>query len=794
MASEKSIFKTHFILIVMVFNALVILSGATWVYMEYRSCTDDTKKIRLQDVSRFKKQTEHRLRLFASRIERLGRGLDNERFRARLIRSTQAREMEENGFVFLFFPETDQLTGRWHHKRHLVSVTALCDINGKPFLRTPCKECRRTGVPRWLDHVHPKWMQESGEWCFYLLPMPHRPWVVGTALDMTETTRTADNFMELAKKHLLHFSVGMALFLVVMLLTTLGVAYFLARKMSTSIKAYAVSLKEALENGKFLKTKSSQLLEFKKLSTKTNNLLKQWKAAEKQYRKLFETNAISIWVEDFSAVRLMLENLKKQGVTEPEAYFKAHPEFVKSAAKAIRILDVNRETLRIYGADNKEQLLSSLDWIFHSDSYEGFETLLVGLFRGKRIIRYEEVNRTIPGREIFFLITVTVDESEDFSHLIVSLVDITDRKEAEEALEEEKDRLAATLNSIADGVVVTDASGKIVMMNPAAGRMTGYDHSRVLGYPLEQVYRIITVGNGHEIDETTRLFFQDEEMEISGKETILVSENGSRYLIDESRSPIIGSKEKFRGMVIVFRDITELRKSQAQLARVKRLESLGLMAAGIAHDFNNVMTAVFGNISLARMLSDPGSNVAEKLGAAEQAIERARELTGRLITFSCGGEPVGKQIELSKLVRKSVKQSIGKNATKWKVTVTENIWPVKVDASQFVHVIANLAKNATEAMDGRGQLDIHIQNMLIGNETPPLEAGKYVSIIFSDSGSGIPGWCLDKIFDPYFTTREGAQGLGLSIAYGIVKRHGGHIRVESEPGSGSRFEILLPAL
>ncbi len=301
------------------------------------------------------------------------------------------------------------------------------------------------------------------------------------------------------------------------------------------------------------------------------------------------------------------------------------------------------------------------------------------------------------------------------------------------------------------------------------------------------------MGNGHGIDDTTRLFFKGEDMEIAGEEKVLISSDGTRYLIDESRSPIIGSSEKFRGLVVVFRDITELRRSQANFARVKRLESLGLMAAGIAHDFNNVMTSVFGNISLARMLSEAGSPVAEKLGVAEQAIERARKLTSQLITFSRGGAPVGKQVNISGLILSSAKKAVGTASTECTVEVSDTLWPVELDVSQFVHVVDNLVKNAVEAMENGGKLEIRIENVKMDGTDPTVAPGDYVRLIFSDIGCGIPQQNLDRIFDPYFTTREGAQGLGLSIAYGIVKRHGGNIRVESEPGKGSRFEVLLPA-
>lgn len=800
MASGKSIFKTHFILIVLVFHVLFVIGGVTWVYLEYKSCTEDATAIRARDLARCRADAESHVHAFVSHIEKRMAPVP-ETIKGEVVRSVLNENFGERGFLFLFLPESEQLAGRWHQKEHLVPVTEICDSTGTPFLKNPCRSCLKTGKPMWLNNVVTNWMPGHAKWSFYLFPQAGRHRVVGAALDMVETTRTADAYMKLARKHIRHFAVGMVLFLIAMLIATLGVAYLLARRISCEIKTYAGSLKRALSEGIPLEEGSNQVREFRRLAERTNVLLVQRRKAvedkrqtEEEYRKLFETSAVSIWIEDFSSVRKMLDELKADGVKDPEAYFNTHPDFPKKAAGAIRVLDVNQETLRMYEAKSKEQLLSSLDIVFNDASYRGFAHFLGGLFRGERLMRYEESNRTLTGRDIFVLITVTVDESEDCSRLIASLVDITDRKQAEDALEEEKDRLVATLHSIKDGILVTDALGRIMMMNPAAGRMTGFDPEDVLGYPLEQVYRILKVGNGYGIDDTTRLFFKDEDVEIAGEEIVLISSDGSRYLIDESQSPILSSREEFRGQLIVFRDITELRRTQARFARVKRLESLGLMAAGIAHDFNNVMTAVFGNISLARMLSEPESKVAEKLGVAEQAIERARELTGRLITFSRGGAPVGKEVALSGLILTSVEKAVGAAATHWTADISDSLWSVELDVSQFVHVVDNVVKNALQAMDGGGELEIKVENIVIGEEDPTVEPDRYVRLIFSDIGPGIPAENMDRIFDPYFTTREGAQGLGLSIAYGIIKRHDGYIRVESEPGKGSRFEILLPAI
>jgi len=219
-----------------------------------------------------------------------------------------------------------------------------------------------------------------------------------------------------------------------------------------------------------------------------------------------------------------------------------------------------------------------------------------------------------------------------------------------------------------------------------------------------------------------------------------------------------------------------------------------LLAGGIAHDFNNILTVIFGNIILAKLSQDEKSGSYEKLLEAEQSIVRAKELTHQLLTFSKGGAPVNETADISDLVVYTTTFMLRGSRTRCEFIISPDIWPVDVDVGQMSQVINNIVINADHAMPDGGVIRVALENKEIGQETAfPLGPGKYVRISITDEGEGIPKENITRVFDPYFTTKAGGSGLDLSTARSIVLRHGGHISIESEVGSGTLVRICLPA-
>jgi two-component system, cell cycle sensor histidine kinase and response regulator CckA len=245
-------------------------------------------------------------------------------------------------------------------------------------------------------------------------------------------------------------------------------------------------------------------------------------------------------------------------------------------------------------------------------------------------------------------------------------------------------------------------------------------------------------------------------------------------------------------------DITDRKKSEAELLNVQRLESIAVLAGGIAHDFNNLLTVILGNISIAQIYAQPGDAVYRTLAEAEKASLRAKDLSYKLLTFSKGGTPVKKTTALQQLIRDTVALMVFKSGIRIRLDIPDEVWLVDCDSPQIGQVINNLVMNADEAMPAGGTIEISARNVLAGEEAPlPFERGEYVKIAVRDRGVGIAEEHLSRIFDPYFTTKprgtEKGSGLGLSIVHSIVRKHGGFIVAESREREGSTLIFYLPA-
>lgn len=275
--------------------------------------------------------------------------------------------------------------------------------------------------------------------------------------------------------------------------------------------------------------------------------------------------------------------------------------------------------------------------------------------------------------------------------------------------------------------------------------------------------------------------------------------NGNRSICLVSAAPLeFGGKS---AVLFTLVDSTELNRLRDSLARTQKLESIGILAGGLAHDFNNIMTAVMGNISLIKMSLDEKDDMYQSAVHAEAACLRARDLSHQLLTFSKGGEPNVEPVDIPLLVKEAVSMATAGSSVSFHLSLDGNISPGFVDRGQIFQCFNNIALNAVQAMGEGGSLDVSIRERHFdkrarsewGEIPGDLEKGDYVVVEFKDTGSGIPEENLGKIFDPYFSTKPKGSGLGLSIAYSILKRHHGGIGVRSTVGVGSRFFVYIPA-
>lgn len=242
----------------------------------------------------------------------------------------------------------------------------------------------------------------------------------------------------------------------------------------------------------------------------------------------------------------------------------------------------------------------------------------------------------------------------------------------------------------------------------------------------------------------------------------------------------------------IVNDIREEKKTEEELMKMKKLESVGVLAGGIAHDFNNLLSAILGNIDLSLSELDPASEIYQLLDQAQKASIRAKGLTQQLLTFSRGGSPVKQTVSMGEIIKDSADFVLHGSSVTCAYTIPEDLWAVDVDVGQMGQVIQNLAINAAQAMSSGGMIFIACQNSATGC-ADQFSKKQRIIITVTDHGCGISKDQLEQIFDPYFSTRETGSGLGLAICHSIVIKHGGTISAQSEVGKGTTFTICLPA-
>ena len=231
--------------------------------------------------------------------------------------------------------------------------------------------------------------------------------------------------------------------------------------------------------------------------------------------------------------------------------------------------------------------------------------------------------------------------------------------------------------------------------------------------------------------------------------------------------------------------------------RIRQLESIAALSGGIAHDYNNLLTAIMGNISLALEHVEPDSKLSSLLEQALAASRTAKTLTRRLITFSKGGQPTKKPTDIVSVIENTAAFSLSGSNIRCELGPSNGIWSAHTDAQQIGQAIHNLVINAAESMPSGGTVSISFENTTIDSPNSILAPGRYIDIAIEDQGAGIPDEHIEKIFDPYFSTKAKGTikgtGLGLSISHSIISNHGGEITVCSRLGVGTTFHVLLPA-
>jgi PAS domain S-box-containing protein len=511
------------------------------------------------------------------------------------------------------------------------------------------------------------------------------------------------------------------------------------------------------ENGKITKTRTiaRDVTDLKKVEEELRN-------RERDYRIILQNVDEIIYAvnirEDIMEGRILFVSNKIKDILDyrpsefmdnPKLWLSImHPDDrVRVEKDTRRILEDRKKLIRTYRLRNK-----------NSDQYRWFE------------------DRLVP----------KIDERGTIVSFFGVARDITQNKIAEEALIEKERKYRSLFEDSYVPIFTTTRGGTFLDVNRAMLDLFGYTREKMIGMDLLEIYA----------DPDDRKKFQaaiEQDGLVRDYEMQLIRKDGRvvHCLMTASlRQAADGSIFGYQG---VLRDITQEKKIEQERLTMQKLDSIGLLAGGIAHDFNNILTAIIGNISLAMMYASPKSELGVRLTDAEKAALRARDLTQQLLTFSKGGEPIKKALYLNDLIRESGSFSLRGSNVAYDISIPEDLWPADADESQLSQALNNIIINAKQAMPDGGLIRIIAENIMIEEEeVVGLDNGRYLKISIKDQGSGISTRDMKQIFEPYFTTKEEGSGLGLSIAFSIISKHGGTIIAESAEGYGTNMHLYLP--
>jgi two-component system cell cycle sensor histidine kinase/response regulator CckA len=414
------------------------------------------------------------------------------------------------------------------------------------------------------------------------------------------------------------------------------------------------------------------------------------------------------------------------------------------------------------------------------------EGIIVGLANHSILIAKDETERPIDdsGAPIR-------DDKGNVTGVVLVFRDVSERRKTENALKQSEERYRTLFEDSRDAIYITTREGMFVDANQSMFDLFGYSREEMIGLDARTIY----------VNPDDRNIFQKEiEQTGSVKEyrVKLCKKDGTKIdcLLTSSVRQDDGSILGYQGII---HDITERKRIEAKLQQSQKLESIGTLAGGIAHDFNNLLMGIQGHVSLISLNTDPHHPNFQHLKGIEAAVKNGVNLTRQLLGFARGGKYQTKVIDLNKLIQIN-SEMFGR--TKKEINIhtkyQKDLWPVEVDPGQIDQVMLNLYINAWQAMSRMGDLYIETSNFVINkNDAKSFEvkAGNYVKISVADTGVGMDKATMQRIFDPFYTTKVMGRGtgLGLASAYGIIKNHGGIINVYSEKGSGAIFEIFLPA-
>ena len=467
------------------------------------------------------------------------------------------------------------------------------------------------------------------------------------------------------------------------------------------------------------------------------------------------------------------------------------------------IVDVNPALESMYGYTREELIGRTFGPIIPETLANAYRGYLAQVATGRPVRTESQLPRK-DGSRVHIEVLGSLVMYQGKPHVLSVARDVTERREREQALRASEEQYRAVFDASLDALVLRDAGFRIVDVNPSYEKMSGYSRAEVAG--ADHV-----VANPPEVDAAVKALHR---RALAGEpvrmETQMIRRDGRPIDIDLS-----GVRTVYQGRPHVLyagRDITARKQAEArhreleaQLRQAQKMEAIGHLTGGIAHDFNNILTGIMGYLTLAgeREAARSDAKLARHLQQAQHGATRARELIQQMLTFSRAQKGRTRAVALAPLVEDAVKL-LGSSlpaTVELRTALEDGLPAVMIDPVQVEQILLNLCINARDAMDGAGKIAVGVR--LVAGEAGAVCSscrqaadGRYVELAVADSGPGIAPQVLERMFEPFFTTKEVGRGsgMGLSTVHGIVHEHGGHVVVDTAPGKGTTFRVLLPAL
>ncbi len=672
---------------------------------------------------------------------------DEKELKKRILSYIKERRYTGNGYFFVMNTNGVMLMHPYRPQDVGKSVLSVKDKTGKYITKEFLKVAERPdgGFVKyiWEKPGTGKYIEKIA----YAKLYPKWGWVIGTGVYLDDIDKFVEResiiLKHRIKRELSYIFLSLILIFFIGFLLIKGLTNKLRENTSTLIAFF----KEASDLRKYVDIDKIHFEEFKSLAKFVNNMIREIEKNEKRASAILSVIPDLMFIIDKN-LRFVEYKAKEEDLyTKPE-YF----------------------------------LNKKIEDIFPKNLVKKFEKSILETFKSEKVITL--TYKLYFKGEYRFYEARLIKMSDEYVLGIIR--DITEETEL-------RRRLDTTLRSIGDAVISTDKNKKVIFMNPVAEELTGWSETEAKGKDLDKVFHIISEITGEKIESPVEKAMEEKRVISLENNTLLVSKDGVKRVIEDSASPIMTKDGELLGVVLVFRDVTEKRELEKELIKMEKLESIGRLAGGIAHDFNNLLTGILGYIEILK-LKIKEEDAKEKIDKLIDALIRAKELAYRLLTFSKKRSPIKEVIDIIPIVKDVTTLTLSGSNISVGYEIDKKIWKINADKFQIAQVIQNIVLNAKEAMVKGGEIKIRIKNTELDEEILPIPRGRYVKIEIEDTGPGIPKEIIDKIFDPFFSTKEAGNGLGLAVSYSIVEQHGGHITVSSEEGKGTKFTIYIPAV